>query len=284
MSLCSAILLSGCARSMPLLDTAGPIGSAEKSLIFTAIGLMLVVAIPVFVLTAFIAWRYRASNGKATYAPKWSHSWKLECIVWGVPAVIIVILGHLVWTDTHALSPDKRLASSEKPITVDVVSLNWKWLFVYPRDHIATVNRLVLPANVPVDFHITSDTVLSAFFIPRLGSMIYAMPGMQTKLDLVADRTGAFTGRNYQFSGRGYSSMHFGVTVTSPAQYRAWVNKAQASKNVLDAAALRRLEAPSTAAPVVIYSSVEPHIFEHVIDSFTTAKVATPKSHAGSET
>ncbi len=268
--------LGGCAQ-MPLLNPSGPIGQGDKSVILISFGLMLLVVIPVFFMTFWFARKYRASNRNAAYKPKWSRSKKIEFGVWLGPILVVTALGILSWRSTHALSPFKPLASVQKPLRVDVIAMNWKWLFVYPQLHIATVNQLVFPAHVPLDFRITSQTVLSSFFIPALGSQIYAMPGMQTKLHLLADKTGSYTGRNYQFSGRGYSSMRFQVVATSMKKFQHWVAKVRGSSRMLDLAALRRLEKPSERNPITYYASVQPHLFGHVIEQFTMAQ--TKRSH-----
>lgn len=278
--LCTILVLSGCSsRDMPLLYPAGPIGAHEKTLIVTAFILMLIVAIPVFAMTFLFAWKYRASNKKATYAPKWAHSNAIEVVVWTVPALIVGALGYLVWTDTHALTPYKPLASSEKPVRIEAIALNWKWLFIYPDLHIATVNQIEFPAGVPVNFRITSDTVMTSFFIPRLGTQIYAMAGMRTKLHLLANRTGTFVGRNFQLSGRGYSSMHFKAVATTPAKFHQWLHKVRNSDRTLTLARLHKLERPSIPKSVAHFASVQPHLFRHVIEQYHTARTTEGKSN-----
>lgn len=267
--------LGGCSRSMVLLHPDGPIGADEKTVILIALGLMLIVVIPVFLMTFFFAWHYRASNKKATYAPKWAHSRKIEFVVWLVPALIVSSLGYLAWNTTHELSPYRHLASAQKPVHIDAIALNWKWLFVYPKLHIATVNQIAFPVGTPVDFHLTSDTVMSAFFIPRLGSMIYAMPGMLTKLNLEADKAGNYTGRNFQLSGNGYSWMKFKAIATSPEKFAAWVKKVKAAPRKLDAATLAALEKPSIANRVAYYGSAPSGLFNQVVNQVMTDKPMT---------
>lgn len=279
-SLCLPALLGGCNRQMVLLNPEGPIGADEKSVILIAIGLMLIVVIPVFVMTFLFAWRYRASNHKATYAPRWAHSRRIEFVVWLVPALIVGGLGALSWTTTHALSPYRPLASAHKPLRVDAIAMNWKWVFIYPDQHIATVNQLVFPTGAPLSLRITSDSVMTSFFIPRLGSQIYAMPGMQTRLHLLADKAGTFTGRNFQFSGRGYSSMHFQAVATSTEGFERWVRKVRQSDRTLDRDTLDALEKPSVANPVSHYARIAPHLFDRVIRQVMTAKVGIPKPQA----
>jgi cytochrome o ubiquinol oxidase subunit 2 len=272
---------------MLLFNPGGPIEAYEKFIMLAAIGLMLIVVIPVFGLTFWFAWHYRASNTKAVYAPKWHQSRAIELAVWLVPAAIVTVLSYLVWTSTHALDPYKPLAATARqdPLPVDVVALNWKWLFIYPRQHIATVNQLVVPAKTPVSFRLTSDTVMTSFFIPRLGSQIYAMPGMRTKLHLLADKPGTYVGRNYQLSGRGYSWMQFKVISVPMKKFNNWVAKVKKSPKTLDVATLQKLEKPgisySTPSPtdehvypVIDYASVPPHLFDYIIHQVVTGGAA----------
>jgi cytochrome o ubiquinol oxidase subunit II len=264
--------LGGCSRRMALLDPAGPIGAHEKSVILIALGLMLIVVVPVFLMTFGFAWHYRASNKKATYAPKWAESTGIEATIWLVPALIVSALAALAWSTTHALSPYHSLAAAQKPVHVDVVAMDWKWLFIYPDQHIATVNQLVFPAGAPLSLRLTSDAVTSSFFIPRLGTQIYAMPGMETKLHLEADKPGTYTGRNFQLSGRGYAWMRFQAVATSPRDFAAWAKKVEDSPQKLDAATLAAIEKPSIANPVTYYAGAPPQLFDRVINQVMTGK------------
>src|SRR4030042_5898398 len=207
-SLGAVTLLGGCSTIL-LFDPKGPIGEAERSLIIAAIVLMLIVIIPVFIMAFWFARKFRASNTEATYMPKWSHSPKIEFFMWAVPFAIVTVLAILAWTSTHSLDPYKPIHSADKPINIEAVSLDWKWLFIYPDQNIATANQITFPVNVPVSFKLTSDTVMTSFFIPQLGSQMYAMAGMQTRLHLLADKPGVYTGQNQQLTGRGYSDIHF---------------------------------------------------------------------------
>jgi cytochrome o ubiquinol oxidase subunit 2 len=264
---CAAPLLSGC--QMDVLDPAGPIGSQEKSLIIIATALMLIVVIPVIIMTIAFAWRYRASNEKATYKPDWEHSNQIELVIWLVPCVIIIALGAVTWVSTHRLDPYNHIQSKTKPIQVDVVSLDWKLLFIYPDQKVASVNALVLPVGVPVNFHLTSTTVMNSFFIPRLGSQIYTMPGMDTKLSLMASQPGVYQGISANFSGDGFSDMSFKTTAVSAADFNRWVQSAQASNNSLDMAAYTKLAAPSEKVPVTLYSQVEPALYHEILNQRT---------------
>lgn len=264
------LLLGGCNR-LSILDPAGPVGAQEKQVILIAFALMLIVVIPVFVMTFLFAWRYRASRKGETYSPKWAESRTLEVVVWFVPALIVISLGILTWNTTHELSPYRPLVSAQRPLRIEAVSMNWKWLFIYPDQHIATVNQLVIPTGVPVSFRLTSATVMTSFFIPRLGSQIYAMPGMRTRLHLLADKAGTYSGRNFQFSGPGYASMHFTVEATSMNKFDDWVNRVRKAPQALDDAALKSLEKPSRNQPVMHYASVRPHLFDRILRRFRTA-------------
>jgi len=261
-----AALLSGCNAS--LLEPAGKIAADEKHLIITATLLMLIVVIPVIFMTLYFAWKYRESNTSAAYMPNWSYSHRIEAVVWAVPIAIILVLGTITWKSTHELDPYKPLESSVKPITIQVVALDWKWLFIYPEQHIATVNEIQFPANTPVNFKITSDTVMNVFFIPRLGSQIYAMAGMQTQVNLIADQPGTFDGLSTNFSGAGFPDMQFKATATSQADFDAWVGKVRASGNKLSLDNYADLAKPSSKDPVKYFSTVEPVLFTAVLDKY----------------
>jgi cytochrome o ubiquinol oxidase subunit 2 len=283
-TLATVTLLSGCSSHLVLLDPKGPVGEREKFLIITSFLLMMIVVIPVFFMAFYFPWKYRASNEKATYMPKWSHSTKIEVVIWVVPALIVVALSYLVWTDTHTLSPFRPLASKQKAINIDAISLDWKWLFIYPDLHIATVNQIRFPAGVPVHFRITSDTVMTSFFIPQLGSQIYAMAGMETQDNLLANEPGTFAGLNSQFSGPGFSKMHFKAIATSQQGFQDWIKEVRQSQGKLDLATLHKLEKPSFVNPVTYYSSVRPNMFEHIMHKYMNmkmdAKRSTEKPHA----
>ena len=261
-----AAFLSGCHAS--LLEPAGKIAADEKSLIITSTLLMLIVVIPVIILTLVFAWKYRASNTEATYMPNWSYSHRIEAVVWGIPIAIIAVLGVLTWKTTHELDPYRPLESNVKPITIQVVALDWKWLFIYPEQHIATVNEIHVPAGTPVNFKITSDTVMNVFFIPRLGSQIYAMAGMQTQVHLIADQPGVYEGLSSNFSGAGFPDMQFTATAESPAEFDAWVRKVKGSGNRLGLDNYAELAKPSEKDPVKYFANVEPMLFPAVLDKY----------------
>ena len=258
-----AVLLSGC--HMEVLSPKGDIGMDERSLIFIALGLMSLVVVPVIVLTLFFAWRYRASNTKATYAPKWSHSNRIEVVMWTIPCVIIAILAWITWTSTQRLDPYRPLQSKVKPVTIQAVSLDWKWLFIYPDYGVASVNQIAFPVNVPVHFEITSGSVMNAFFIPQLGSQIYAMAGMETQLHLNAREQGTYQGLSSNYSGAGFSDMRFKAIATSQQGFQDWIKHARSVPATLDASAYQSLLKPSQKVPVSYYGSVTPGMFGHIL-------------------
>jgi cytochrome o ubiquinol oxidase subunit II len=260
------VFLSGC--NLEVLSPKGDIGMQEKHLILLALGLMLIVVIPVIFMTLFFAWRYRASNTKATYAPKWSHSTAIEVVVWTIPCIIIAVLATITWRTTHSLDPYKPLESDVKPITIQAVAEDWKWVFIYPDYGVASVNELAFPTNVPVNFQITSDSVMNAFFIPQLGSQIYAMAGMETKLHLVANEPGTYAGLSSNYSGAGFSDMHFSAIATSEQGFADWINKAKASQLNLDDQAYHSLVQPSEKVPVTYYTNVRPGLFDSIIAQY----------------
>ena len=270
LSLCAAVFLAGCSQTL-LFDPKGPIGDTERLVIIVSFVLMLIVVIPVFIMAIWFPWKYRAANTKAPYDPKWSHSVKIESVVWLVPAVIVTILGIIVWKTTHQLDPHKPIETGVKPIIIEAVSLDWKWLFIYPEQQIATVNQIVFPANVPLSFRITSASVMTSFFIPQLGSQIYAMAGMQTQLHLLADEPGTYTGQNQQLSGEGYADMNFKALAVSREEFESWVNEVRQSTEKLDIARYQELEQPSVDDPVAHFSAVKPDLFKQIIGKYNTA-------------
>lgn len=261
-------LLTGCDAA--LLDPKGEIGVEQRSLILTAFGLMLIVVIPAILMAIGFAWKYRASNKDAKYSPNWSHSNKVEAVVWTVPILIILFLAVLTWKTTHSLEPSKPLVHDEDPITIEVVSMDWKWFFIYPEQGIATVNEIAFPANTPVRFKVTSNSVMNSFFIPRLGSQIYAMAGMQTNLNLIANEAGSYDGISASYSGKGFSGMKFKAIATPDrATFDRWVAKAKQSSDTMDdMATFEKVAAPSEYNKVEYFSSVKPNLFVDVINKF----------------
>lgn len=251
-----------------LMDPKGPIATDEKHLILTAFALMLIVVIPVIIMTFAFAWKYRASNKQAAYTPKWDNSHAIEVVVWTVPAIIVLILSVLVWRSTHELTPEKPLASEVKPLVVEAVAMNWKWLFMYPEQGVATVNHLVIPTGTPITFRITSDSVMNSFFIPRLGGQIYAMAGMQTELNLLADTEGTYRGLNTQFSGEGFSGMNFQVKATTPQAFENWLKETKTAGDKLDNVRFRQLEEPSEFDQPISFSSFQPGLFQSILHKY----------------
>ena len=266
-SFCAAVLQAGCSH-MPLLNPKGPVAEVERFVILAACALMQIVVIPVFIMVVWFSRKYRATNTKSAYTPKWSYSKKIDLTIWLVPVAVIIVLGTLSWITTHRLDPYKPIAPSVKPLKIEAVALDWKWLFIYPDHDIAVVNLLVFPAKVPLSFEITSDAVMSSFFIPRLGSQIYAMAGRRTRLYLLADQQGTYSGHNQQFSGKGYADMHFEAIATSPQEFDAWVQKARQSSDRLDLARYKKLEEPNKSYPVTTFSAVKPGLFDFIIQKY----------------
>lgn len=268
-ALLSVPFLSGC--DAILFDPKGQIGVDERNLLVTAVVLMLLVVVPVMAMTVGFAWKYRASANER-YEPNWSHSTTIEIVVWSIPCLIIAILAVLTWRSSHHLDPYKPLESDRRPITIEAVALDWKWLFIYPELKIATVNEVVFPANTPVNFKITSDTVMNSFFIPQLGSQIYAMAGMETQLHLVADQSGTFMGISANYSGHGFSKMRFSATATSGNDgFNAWVTRVKQSNQQLgenEYQALYNNRNDEDYFPVTYYSSVREQLFESLMEKY----------------
>ena len=271
-----AVLMTGC--DWALFDPKGQIARDELTLLITCTVLMLLVVIPVIVLTLVFAWKYRASNTKARYEPNWSHSTAIEVVVWSIPCMIILVLAVLTWRSSHALDPYKPLESDTKPVVIEAISLDWKWLFVYPEENIAVVNELTFPVDAPLNFKITADTVMNAFFIPHLGSMIYSMAGMETKLHLIANEAGSYEGRSSHYSGAGFSKMHFTAHAVSNEEYQAWLAKVRGDAKVMDQKAFTELttEQNHDWHPVTYYGSTEKGLFDAII-----AKHAGENHHFG---
>jgi cytochrome o ubiquinol oxidase subunit 2 len=245
-----------------VLDPQGPIGAAERTILLNATSIMLAVIIPVIVLTIGFAWWFRASNRRATYLPNWSYSGPIELVVWSIPALVVMFLGGIAWIGSHDLDPPRALQSKTKTLEVQVVALDWKWLFIYPEQGIASVNRLVVPVGTPLHFTITSASVMNSFFVPQLGSQIYAMAGMATQLHLQADKPGVYPGLSAQFSGDGFSDMRFNVEALADAGFEQWVGTTRAGGNALDLAGYMNLTKPSTADKPATFSAIPPNLFE----------------------
>lgn len=270
------ILLSGC-NDLTIMYPKGYIGLEERSLILTAFGFMLIILIPVIVMTIFFSIKYRKSNIKNThYDPNWNQSTKIELITWSVPILIIILLSILTWKSTHKLDPKKPIITPycKQPITIDVIALDWKWLFIYPQQKIAVINELVFPTNTPIKFNITSNSVMNSFFIPQLGGQIYAMAGMHTELHLIANVPGLYKGISSNFSGPGFSGMKFTVIATkNNKEFEDWIQNAQKSPYQINNMSIyEKLAQPSKYHPVIYFSNIQPNLFYNVIDKFVHHK------------
>ncbi len=263
------LLLGGC--NLPIIiDSKGTIGEQEVRLVRDALLLMLIVVVPVIIMTVVFAWKYRASNKRAHYAPNFHHSNLIEAAVWFIPIMIILVLATITWRTTHELDPYKPLevSNANPPIIIEVVALDWKWLFIYPEQNIATINLVEFPVNTPVNFKITAEGPMNAFQIPQLGGQIYAMAGMQTKLHLISESTGDYFGRAVNFSGAGFSGMQFTARVATQEQFDQWVASVKDSPDILNNDEYKKLVEPSENNPVKTYGNVVPHIFENIIAKF----------------
>lgn len=258
----AACVLSGCARS--ILDPVGPVGAGDAQILMNALLVMLAIAVPTILLALWMAWRYRASNAKADYLPNWSYSGRIEAVAWSIPILTIIFIGGMIWIGSYRLDPFKPLPSRAPQVEVQVVALDWKWLFIYPEQHVASVNQLVIPAGRPVHFSITSASVFNVFFVPRLGSMIYAMPGMVSQLHAQADRPAVLFGQSSHFSGDGFSDMQFAVRSVPEADFTAWTNTAHAAGPVLDEAAYIALARQSHNVAPYTYSNIDPNLFHRI--------------------
>ncbi len=264
--------LAGC--KMVVMNPSGDVAAQQRDLILLSTALMLVIIVPVIALTLFFAWKYRASNVAATYDPEWHHSTRLELAVWGAPLAIIMVLGTVTWITSHTLDPYRPIArlapnrpvpAGVKPLEVDVVALDWKWLFIYPEQGIATVNELAAPVDRPIAFKITASSVMNSFYIPALAGQIYAMPGMQTQLHAVINKPGDYEGLSANYSGAGFSGMHFKFKGMTPADFDKWVAAAKAAP-ALSRADYLALEHPSENEPVRHYVSADPGLFLDIVN------------------
>jgi cytochrome o ubiquinol oxidase subunit 2 len=263
---------------MNILDPQGPIGAAEKTILIDSLAIMLAIVVPTILATFAFAFWFRASNSKAFYWPDWEYSGRIELVVWAIPALTVILLGGVAWIGAHQLDPPKQIAGSSSPLTIQVVSLDWKWLFIYPDQKIATINSLTVPAGVPLQFQLTSASVMNAFFIPQFGSMIYTMNGMTTRLNLQADRPGTFQGLSAQFSGDGFADMHFDVHVVPSEQFPKWAEDASNAGRPLDAQSYQQIAKPSMKNEPAIYRLADPDLFR----SIATQKIPpSPGAQAG---
>jgi cytochrome o ubiquinol oxidase subunit 2 len=253
-----------------VLDPQGPIASAEHLILINSTAIMLVVVVPVILATLAFAWWYRASNDHASRASDKSYEGRIEFVVWSIPALTVILLGGVIWIGSHQLDPRAPIAAKNNPVRVEVVSLDWKWLFIYPDLGVAAVNQLVIPAATPIEFQLTSATVMNSFFVPQLGSQIYTMGGMVTHLNLLADAPGEYPGLSANFSGDGFSWMRFVVKSVPAADFNAWLSQARSTGSGLNDAGYAELAKPSKNVPPKTYRSVEPKLFEYILERTMT--------------
>ncbi|WP_298964234.1 ubiquinol oxidase subunit II [uncultured Methylobacterium sp.] len=271
-----AVALAGCKGVLDkgVLDPQGPVGLQQRTILLNATAVMLAIVVPVALATLAFAWWFRDGNARARYRPDWSYSGRIEFVVWSIPALVILFLGGMTWIATHDLDPARPLRSARAPLTVEVVSLDWKWLFIYPDRGIAAVNRLVVPAGTPISFRLTSASVMNSFFVPQLGSQIYTMAGMQTRLHLLADRPGTYRGLSAQYSGSGFSDMGFEVVAKEPDAFEAWVSETRGRGETLDRAGYDALARPSQREPTREFGAVAPNLFDTIMKSVTASSAA----------
>jgi cytochrome o ubiquinol oxidase subunit 2 len=264
----AAALVASCQQA-GILDPQGPVAAQELLLLINSTAIMLVVVVPVVLATLAFAWWYRSSNLRASRSLDESFEGRLEFVLWSIPALIVILLSGVIWIGSHQLDPRAPIAANSKALQVDVVALDWKWLFIYPEQGIAAVNQLVIPAGTPVKFRLTSATVMNSFFIPQLGSQIYTMGGMTTHLNLLADEPGEYPGFSANFSGDGFAEMRFIAKAVPAGDFNAWVTQVRGAGSALDDAGYAALAKPSKAVPPATYRSVEPNMFERIIDQTT---------------
>lgn len=263
--LIGAATLGGCADGV--LDPKGPIAAAERQILLNSLGIMLAIVIPVILATLGVAFWFRASNERARYRPNFAYSGRLEMLVWSIPAMTVFLVGGVAWVGSHDVSPRKPIASTVKPLRVQVASLDWKWLFIYPDQGVASVNRLIIPVGTPVSLELTSSGVMNSFFVPQLGSQIYTMAGMITRLHLQADHLGTYRGFSAQFSGEGFADMHFDADAVPDEKFAQWLDAARSSGPELDAKSYADLVKPSTAVAPFTYRSVASGLFNSIMVS-----------------
>jgi len=263
LSLAAATLLGGC--NLVVLDPQGPVGIADKAILLDSLGIMLAIVVPTIGATLGVAWWFRATNKKATYLPDFDYSGRVELIVWSIPLLVIILLGGVAWIGSHDLDPAKPLASKTPPLEIEVVSLDWKWLFIYPDHRVASVNQLIVPSGVPIHFSLTSASVMNAFFVPQLGSMIYTMNGMTTQLNLRADAPGSFRRLSAHYSGDGFSDMHFEVRAMPADQFSSWIEATRNSGAELDDRSYAELAQQGVKTSPFTYRAADPGLFQRIV-------------------
>src|ERR1700676_82404 len=263
--LIGAAILGGCTEGV--LDPKGPIAVADRQILLNSLGIMLAIVIPVILAILGVAFWFRASNERARYRPNFPYFGRLEMLVLSIPAMTVFLVGGVAWVGAHDLSPRKPIASTVKPLRVQVASLDWKWLFIYPDQGVASVNRLTIPVGTPVSLELTSSGVMNSFLVPQLGSQIYTMAGMITRLHLQADHSGTYRGFSAQFSGEGFSDMHFDADAVTNEKFAQWLDAARSAGPELDAKTYADLAKPSAAVAPFTYRSVAPGLFDSILVS-----------------
>ena len=263
--LIGAAALGGCSEGV--LDPKGPIAAAERLIMLNSTGIMLAIVIPTILATLGVAWWFRSSNKRAHYLPDFDYSGRLELLVWSIPIMTILLVGGVAWLSSYDLDPPRAIASAEKPVRVQVVALDWKWLFIYPDEGIATVNQLTVPVGVPISFELTSSGVMNSFFVPQLGGQIYTMSGMVTRLHLRADHAGTYRGMSANYSGTGFSDMHFKVDAVPAERFAQWVAATRITGPVLDPQTYADLAKPSQAVTPFSYRAAAPDLFKGIVSS-----------------
>jgi cytochrome o ubiquinol oxidase subunit 2 len=261
----TAAALAGCTEGV--LDPKGPVAAAERLIMLNSTGIMLAIVIPTMLATLGVAYWFRASNERARYMPDFAYSGRLELLVWSIPIMTILLVGGVAWLSSYDLDPPKAIASAEKPVRVQVVALDWKWLFIYPDEGIATVNQLTVPVGAPISFELTSSGVMNSFFVPQLGGQIYTMSGMVTRLHLRADHAGTYRGMSANYSGAGFSDMYFNVNAVPAEKFAQWVAETRISGPVLDAQSYAELAKPSQAVAPFTYRAVAPNLFNGILST-----------------
>jgi cytochrome o ubiquinol oxidase subunit 2 len=277
LALVAPLALTACNRGV--LDPAGPVASAEKTILINSTAIMLAIIIPTMIATLAFAWWFRRGNTKAVYRPDWEYSGAIEMVVWGIPVLTVMLLAGIAWIGSHDLEPSRPLKSSTPPLNVEVVSLDWKWLFIYPDQGVATVNQLVVPAGTPVNFKLTSATVWNVFWVPQLGTMIYTMPRMTTRLNLQANKQGSFNGLSGHFSGDGFPGMQFQVQSLPAEQFAMWAQGSRGKGAVLDGRSYAELSRPSSYVKPMTYGAVSPGLYDAIVANRVPANPVPPPLH-----
>jgi len=265
--------------NIPILEPAGEIALKERNLMFFALILSLIVVIPVFSATIFFAWKYRESNVEAKYSPEMDHGPVIEATWWLIPSAIILVLSIVTWNSSYALSPYKPIASKNPQMTIQVIALDWKWLFIYPQQDIATVNYIQIPENTPVEFEITSDAPMNSFWVPQLGGQIYAMPGMSTELNLIANKIGTYSGSSANISGEGFAGMTFSVKSSSNTDFSNWVQSVRNTNEPLTTTSYNSLSQPSQNNPPFSYGYAQQGLYNAIVTKYNS-----PDSQSGNYT